>query len=56
MNEFSFTLHFLGHGDVSTPDENASKKRKMSGTKRIEFETALAKISHWISSNSKQLA
>ncbi len=41
------------NGTSSTTDETASKKRKITGTKRIEFETAYARVASWLHSTSK---
>ena len=37
----------------SGTEETASKKRKITGTKRIEFETAYAKVAAWLHNTSK---
>jgi hypothetical protein len=40
----------------SGTEETASKKRKITGTKRIEFETAYAKVAAWLHNTSKILS
>ena len=43
-----------GGGGSGTPgaEENTPKKRRITGTKRIEFEAAYAKVSQWLASVS----